>query len=247
MRLRSPQPPDERGERGGRPWWLWRPTVEPPWPAMVICHGAGSSKENHGDFARLCAASGWLALSYDQRGHGPGEDEMGAPAIVDVERMVAMLAESEPIDEAKVCVRGSSMGGWMAIHAAARSRLIGAAIGICPTDEETLRRGLREQKLEMRVDATAMDAFLGEHDIREAAMEMGAKPLILLHAMGDERVPYRISEEIYQRKADPRKLVILPGGHHRSVQHDGELQGMALRWITKAFAGRAKSGELGPG
>lgn len=213
---------------------------------MVICHGAGSRKENHGDFARLCAASGWLALSFDQRGHGPGEEVMGAPAIGDIGRLVAMLAESEPIDPARVCVRGSSMGGWMAIHAAARSRRITAAIGICPADEETLRRGLREQRFEMRVDASGFDAFLGEHDIREAAVEMGEKPLILMHAMGDERVPYLVSEEIYARKRDPRKLVVLPGGHHRSVQHDVELQGMALRWITRAFAGRAKSGETGP-
>lgn len=213
---------------------------------MVICHGAGSRKENHGDFARLCAASGWLALSFDQRGHGPGEDVMSADAVGDVGRMVAMLAVNEPIDEARVCARGSSMGGWMAIHAAARSPRIAAAIGICPADEETLRRGLREERLEMRVDAGAFDAFLSEHDIREAAVEMGAKPLILLHAMGDERVPYRVSEEIYERKRDPRKLVIMPGGHHRSVQHDPELQGMALRWIERAFEGRARSGATGP-
>lgn len=246
MLLRTPQPPDERGELGGRPWWLWRPAAKPPWPLMVICHGAGSRKENHGDFARHCAASGWIAISYDQRGHGPGDDQMSGAAVGDVERMATMVCEREPVDPRRICVRGSSMGGWMAIHAAATSRRIAAAIAICPADEETLRRGLREGRLEMRADADALDAFLGEHDVREAAVEMGAKPLLLLHAMGDERVPYRVSEEIYERKADPRRLLIMPGGHHRSVQHDGELQAMALGWIVKAFDGRAPTGKLDP-
>jgi len=35
-----------------------------------------------------------------------------------------------------------------------------------------------------------------------------------------------------------RKLVVLPGGHHRSIQHDAELQGEALRFIERAFRAR---------
>jgi hypothetical protein len=30
-------------------------------------------------------------------------------------------------------------------------------------------------------------------------------------------------------------LITVPGGHHRSVQHDAELQGAALRWIERAL------------
>ena len=33
--------------------------------------------------------------------------------------------------------------------------------------------------------------------------------------------------------SEPRKLVIVAGGHHRSVQHDPELQGESLRWIER--------------
>jgi hypothetical protein len=34
-----------------------------------------------------------------------------------------------------------------------------------------------------------------------------------------------------------KRLITLPGGHHRSIQHDAELQGEALRFVDKAFAG----------
>jgi len=31
----------------------------------------------------------------------------------------------------------------------------------------------------------------------------------------------------------------VPGGHHRSVQHDPDLQAVSLRFIERAFSGRA--------
>ncbi|HSF02300.1 MAG TPA: hypothetical protein VLA62_04790, partial [Solirubrobacterales bacterium] len=67
---RTVSAPSEMGVHEGRPFMLWLPASPPPWPAMVIVHGAGSRKENHGDFGRACSASGWAALGFDQRGHG---------------------------------------------------------------------------------------------------------------------------------------------------------------------------------
>lgn len=242
VRLRTPDGPDERGVHQGRPFWLWLPRSEPPWAGMVILHGAGSAKENHADFGRLCAAQGWAALAYDQRGHGESEDEMGPAALADVGRMAALLAHRDGVDPRRVCVRGSSMGGYLAIHAAATERAIAGAIAICPASEEGLRRGLRDGSLEMRADVEALDAWLAEHDLREAVAELAPKPLILLHARGDEQVPYTWSEELFARAGggDASKLLIVPAGHHRSVQHDPELQATALRWLERALeSGRA--------
>ena len=59
---------------------------------MVILHGAGSRKENHGDFGRACAASGWAAVAFDQRGHGESDDGMSPEALADVGRMARFLA-----------------------------------------------------------------------------------------------------------------------------------------------------------
>lgn len=233
MRLPTPKRPDERGVHRGRPYWLWLPDSAPPWPAMVILHGAGSAKENHADFARACAAAGWAALSYDQRGHGEGEDLMAPAALSDVGTMAAMLAEREEVDPRRVCVRGSSMGAYLGIHAAATSAAVHGVIAICPATEQGLRRGLRNGELEMRADVDALDAWLGEHDLADAVRELSGKPLILLHARGDERVPYTESERLYAAAGEPRKLIVVPGGHHRSVQHDPELQGIALRWLGR--------------
>jgi pimeloyl-ACP methyl ester carboxylesterase len=111
-------------------------------------------------------------------------------------------------------------------------------IAICPAGEEHLLRGLRDETLEFRAGDGArgdLAAWLGEHDLRDAAARLGDKPLILLHAEGDERIPSGFSVELHERATGPRKLVVVPGGHHRSVQHDAELQGVALRWLERAL------------
>jgi uncharacterized protein len=215
---------------------LWLPTSTPPWRGMVILHGAGSRKENHGDFGRACAASGWAALAYDQRGHGESQDAMSPGALADVARMAQFLAGVEGVDAARVCARGSSMGGFMAIQAAATSDAIAGAIAICPAGAQHLTRGLKSEDLRMRVDpagASALAAWLAEHDLRQAVELMDSKPLILIHARGDDQIPADWSEELHARAGEPRKLILLPGGHHRSAQHDAELYGIALRWLGR--------------
>lgn len=242
MRTRpSPTPPSERGIHEGRPYWLWLPGTPPPWPGMVILHGAGSRKENHGDFGRACAAAGWAALAYDQRGHGESADEMTAAALGDVGRMVRFLADHEGVDRDRLCVRGSSMGGFMAIHAAATSAAVAGAIAICPAGSQHLISGVRSGRIEMRLGPEAragLEAWLAEHDLREAVELMGSKPLLLIHARGDSQIPSEWSEELHGRAREPRKLILVPGGHHRSVQHDAELQGVALHWMGRALDAR---------
>lgn len=231
--------PADMGVHDGRPYMLWLPESPPPWRAMLIVHGARSRKENHGDFGRACAASGWAALAYDQRGHGESQDAMSPEALADVGRMARFLAAVDGVDDARVCVRGSSMGGFMAIQAAATSDGIAGAIAICPAGAQHLTRGLESRELEMRIDpagASALAAWLAEHDLRQAVELMGSKPLLLIHARGDDQIPADWSEELYARAAEPRKLILLPGGHHRSAQHDAELHGLALRWMERRLA-----------
>ena len=61
---------------------------------------------------------------------------------------------------------------------------------------------------------------------------------MFMHAQGDESVPYTVSEELYVAAGEPKRLLIVPGGHHRSLQHDGEMQAESIRFIERAVAAR---------
>jgi alpha-beta hydrolase superfamily lysophospholipase len=202
----------------------------------VTLHGAGSSKDNHAGFARLAADYGWAAHALDQRGHGESEGELSPRAVNDTLAMVRLLGEREGVDAERVCIRGSSMGGCFAIHAAAVGDRVAGLVAICPAGERMLLAGLRSGSFEMRADRAALEPWLQEHDLREAIELVGAKPLILMHAKGDTEVPADWSRDLYERAAEPRKLILVPGGDHRSVQQDAELQTQALRWLERNLA-----------
>jgi uncharacterized protein len=246
MEYTAPQPPSEVGTFEGIAYQLWLPRAGEPAPAVIVFHGAGSQKENHADFARVALANGFAALTFDNRGHGETEGSLGPGVIADLQRLVRFVAERPEIDERRVAVRGSSMGGLLAIHLAAASSAVAAVVAICPASERMMLETVRPVAAgkppppgsyldSMRIDAPALAAWLEEYEIGDAVERMGEKPLLLIHAKGDEQVPYTHSEELYARATDPKRLLLLEGGDHRSAQHDAELQGESLRWLARAM------------
>ena len=230
MRYETPAPPAELGEVDGLAYSLWMPEGD-PWAGLVILHGAGSCKESHHDFARAARAAGLSAVCFDQRGHGASAGALDGRALDDVATIAALLGD------VPLALRGSSMGGYLAILAAERLDAR-AAVAICPASADGLWRGLRSGRLDFRADVPSLEGFLAEHPL-DAVVERLRLPLLLLHAEGDERVPVAHSRELARRAPDPRsELVVVPGGHHRSVQHDAELQGHALRWLRRVMSVR---------
>jgi uncharacterized protein len=214
---------------------------------VVILHGAGSCKENHHDFARVALGAGLAAIAFDLRGHGESQGVMDGRPIDDIATMAELLRSriadqrdcgtGAPGDRnPPIALRGSSMGGYLALVSAGR---VGAAavVAICPAGGEGLRRGLAAGRFTFAADAPAFDAFLAAHDVRTATRALDV-PVLLLHAEGDEQVPVEHSRELAALLRSPRsRLIALPGGHHRSIQHDGEMQAVSQRFIEQAFSG----------
>jgi pimeloyl-ACP methyl ester carboxylesterase len=228
VRHPTPEPPAEIGTHDGLAYSLWLPRSEPKGGVLVL-HGAGSSKESHHDFARACRTAGLAALCFDQRGHGASEGAMGEGVLDDLRAMAERLG-ARPL-----ALRGSSMGGYLALVAAGPLDAA-AVVAICPAGSEHLLSGLRDERFDFRADREGLGRFLGAHDAGRAVEQLEA-PLLLLHAEGDEQIPVAHSRALHARatRSAEAKLVALPGGHHRSVQHDAEMQGVALRFIVRAF------------
>ena len=235
MKYAPPAPPEEVGRRDGLAYALFLPDGTPSL-GVVVCHGAGSAKENHYDFARLARAYGMAAVAFDARGHGESEGQFGPGAFDDVLAMAELVRQHA----AAVALRGSSMGGFCAIHAAARAEgRVCAVAAICPAPDGMLMRGLRAGTLDgFRADREALEPWLATLDLTAATASLSPHTaLLLLHAEGDEQVPPTISQELYGVAGRPKRLLLLPGGHHRSLQHDAEMQNESLRFIERALAG----------
>jgi pimeloyl-ACP methyl ester carboxylesterase len=237
MRTVRAEPPAEVGKTAGLAWARFEAggSDSPATAGVVILHGADSRKESHFDFARACAAAGLAALAFDARGHGESEGALDGRAVDDVAAMTDVLRARAGVSA--IGLRGSSMGGYFALAAGARAGA-DAVVAICPASAVGLSVGVRAGRFGFEADRDALVALLGRHDETEAARGLAARgtALLLLHAEGDEVVPVELSRGLHAA-APGSKLVVVPGGHHRSVQHDEELQGVAVRWLGRALGG----------
>ena len=164
------------GTRDGLAYLLFAPPAEPA-GGVVVLHGAGSRKENHVDFALACTAAGLAAVVFDQRGHGASAGALDGRAVDDVAAMAALLPAGP------VALRGSSMGGWLALAAAAGAGAA-AVVAICPASGAQLAQALRERRFEFDADPAALEPLLLATDLPGAATALGPR-LMLEQAEGD--------------------------------------------------------------
>ena len=212
-RLRGPQ--RARQPTTASPTSSGCPSRQPPWPGIAD-HPRRRLAE--GEPRRLrprCAGRPAGRRSpTTSAATAQSEGEMSPAAVADAGRDgAACSARLDGVDAGRVCVRGSSMGGFIAIHAAAgRTRSPARSRSARPASE-LLLAGIRRGGLEMRaVDATrALDAWLGEHDLRDAVDLLGASRCSCSRRAATSRSRRAGREELYERAADPRKLIVVPG------------------------------------
>lgn len=212
----------------------------PPYPAIVICHGLGSRKERHGEFAESLSARGFAALAIDLRGHGESEGALDGNEVLDLEVAARYLAARPEVDASRLGVRGSSLGGYYAIQAGARFPVFRAVVAICPATGPGLRSALLEQGTPSTIDDQGLYArlripeyldYLDNTDVFESVSRISPRAIFIVHARGDETIPYQVSEALYSRACEPKRLLLLEGGSHTSAQHDKKVHETVITWL----------------
>ena len=108
-------------------------------------------------------------------------------------------------------------------------------VAICPASVAGLRRGLARARFSFPADRVALSELLDTIEL-EALLDALQAPVLLLHAQGDEQVPIEHSRELAPHAHAPgSRLIEVPGGHHRSIQHDEELQAVSLHFLARAL------------
>lgn len=188
-------------------------------PGVLVVHGLGSRKDNHLDFAKLAADSGMTALAIDLRGHGESPGSLGPGVLDDVLAGVDALHAN---GHQPVGIRGSSLGGFLALHAAERHEAVGAVVAICPATATGLSRRLEQD----------WPCELGE--LSDRTLRRGVARGFW-HARGDEQVAWGGTFALAMSSPAPRHLHIAMGGSHRSLQHDQRVLGDSVQFLAAAL------------
>lgn len=224
---------------------VYRPAADGLAPALIVCHGFASCKENHAVFAHQAALAGFVALTFDFRGHGASEGCLDSRTINDIGAALAFLGADAQVDSRRIVVRGSSMGGFFALHAAARWPDLAAVVAVCPSSEAQLGAVLREiadpesewgrcrlsDPTFPRVMGCDLGCWLEKVNVYAAPAHISPRPLLLIHCTGDEMVPVAVSHELYAAAREPRAFWLLEGGDHCFAQHDPATTARTLTWL----------------
>ncbi len=227
-----------------------------PAPGLVVGHGAGSERARHDVFCREACCHGFAVLALDFRGHGDSTGVADGPLERDVLAATTFLRDHPAVDGARICYRGSSMGGFYGLKAAPEAGFTAAAL-LCPASEQVILDSLRgaqegpggttwaggaaQPAAPTRWDALSLRAYFERQDSLELAGHIRC-PVLLIHARADPVVPFEHSLALARHLAVDATLLALAGGTHTSAQHDPGIHRLTARWlldqVTSACTGR---------
>ena len=190
-------------------------------PGVVILHGYGSRKDNHVDFAERLRGLGMWVIIPDLRGHGGTPGPMDEGMVGDV---LASLDDLTYRGAGLLGLRGSSMGGFLALTCAPMHADMRAVVAICPARPESLAVRLG--------DDWPLAHPLGPSTGRHDGVARG-----FWHATGDDVVPWGVTYDLWSRAAQPKHLRIEMGGHHQSLQHDPRVQADTAAFLAEHLLG----------
>lgn len=225
------------GDDEAVPFRLWGPQLEPR-ACIVLLHGACDYSAAFDELGPALAAHGIIAFAYDQRGFGVrrsrGLSLQPRRQLADVSAAcTAILENTEDIyGRTPSCARpfllGESMGGGIAICAAANGLKLAGAVLVSPASLACLYRRIAFQfaanllsvvapssqwRIDRRTDANLSDI---------AAIRLLSDPLVLRH------VPTRLLAQLFSLAANTARngaridipTLTLLGTHDRVLSRD---------------------------
>ena len=121
---------------------LW--STEKKYPAIVLNNGYTGNKEEYDATVRALTGCGFITLQFDSRGTGQSEGVKGRMMcgtewIEDIDCAVTYISHVESVDMNRIAVVGCSMGGALAVVAAAKDKRIKCVVAMCAfSDGESL-------------------------------------------------------------------------------------------------------------
>lgn len=216
------------GSRGPLDAWLI-PNPNPAAPVIIPLSGHGGNRGDLLGITKQLWKAGFTCLLFDYQSVANtrrAESTLGDRETADTLQVIDWVAETYP--GAGIGLLGYSMGGAVAIMAAAEDRCVGAVV----TDSAyASQRSLIAYLLRRRLGilttpvlnmtdslfARRLGYHLGDLDPVRRIGELSPRPVLIIYGTADAVVPVSQAHELYQAAGEPKQLWIIEGVPHCSA------------------------------
>jgi fermentation-respiration switch protein FrsA (DUF1100 family) len=215
--------------------------------AVILGHGFTRSRQELLDVAAMLHRNCYNVLLFDWRAHGESEGErttFGYKEVQDVAAALDFVSSRPEVDPERIGVLGKSLGGAIAIRAAADLSQVKAVVSDSPFPslQDSIEVGVRRR------------GPLGAWPLRPVAMLLGTRtlgidpdwvrpiddigeisprPVLIMHGGRDELVPPDTGERLYAAAAEPKFLWYAPEAAHveLSAQYPAEYEARVVTFF----------------
>jgi len=206
-------------------------------PVVIGCHGLLSDRTSPKQvaLAQACNRLGLAFFRFDHRGCGESEGRLEDQTTLDNRCSDLLHAIRHLTGRAdlgkRVALFGSSMGGAVCLRVAAQADIASLVTFAAPVRSRPLK--IADPHAKMDPGRARMAAVLRE-DYDLGAELKKLRNIMVFHGEADDVVPVAHAREIFQRAAQPKRLVIQPRGDHlmSDPRHQQEFIREASLWLS---------------
>lgn len=184
-------------------------------PGIVLLPGAGVSKESELKLAEKMAELGAAVLVIDQRGTGEtdgtmpkieedylnflkGQEPYQHLMVYDALRAYDLLHSAPFVDPERIIIAGESLGGRIAVIAAAIDRNIKGVLVISSSGFDF-----------EEANDTKVNAFLQSIDSDHYIAQITPRKIVMIHNYNDAIIPLSSAIMTYQKAQQPKQFVLI--------------------------------------
>lgn len=208
---------------------------------LVYLHGSGDNRTSGTDIAERFVGRGYNALVYDSRAHGESEGDActyGYYEKKDLAKAIDLFATGP------VVVLGVSLGGAVALEAAAEDPRIRAVVSVATFSDLRTVANERAPWVASRSNIEAAFRLAEEQahfKVDEASPLLAAPhievPVFLIHGEADRETPPAHAERVFSALHGQKRLLLVPGAGHNDALRP-EVWAQIDTWLDQVVPGR---------
>lgn len=206
---------------------LYFKTDQKPKGTVVHFHGNYGNVSSHFPLAVFLLKYGYDVLAFDYQGYGASEGKPTPENLVnDGISSVRFAQEHLRTPGTGVAVFGQSLGGAAAIVVAAKEPLVRAIISEAAfsSHREIARKALREHWFTWPFSFVLPFFANRSYDPIRYVASISPRPIFFIHGDQDTIIPLSMSQKLYEKAAEPKKLLIVPGAGHLGPRQKSNAQ-----------------------